>query len=214
MDVKETIAALGREYGSYKFNESSADPSPSKQFKVWFEEALKAGFLDPNSLALATADKQGKPSVRTVLLKSYDERGYVFYSNYNSEKGRDLAENPYASMLYFWDKLERQVRIDGKVEKISEEESAEYFKTRDYMSKLGAWASKQSEKLPSRFKLIRKVAVLMAKYPKEVPLPPFWGGYRLIPDSYEFWQGRKSRLHDRIKYVKEKGEWTIFRIYP
>jgi pyridoxamine 5'-phosphate oxidase len=148
------------------------------------------------------------------LLKNYDERGFVFFTNYESRKGIELNENPYATLLFFWDKLERQIRIEGSIEKITEEESGDYFQTRDYTARIGAWASEQSKPLSGRFKLMRKVISLMTKYPKEVPLPPFWGGYRLIPDVYEFWQGRQSRLHDRIRYFKDGEIWRKERLYP
>lgn len=214
MAIIKTIAALRRDYTSGKFDVDNAKKNPNKQFTLWFEDAKKADFLDPNAMVLNTATINGKPSSRYVLLKSYDSEGYVFFTNYNSRKGKELEENPYASLLFFWDKLERQIRIEGKVEKISPEESDEYFQTRPYESKLGAWASKQSDKLESRFTLMRQVAKLMAKYPKKVPLPDFWGGYRLVPDRFEFWQGRESRLHDRLEYKLIDGTWTISRLYP
>jgi pyridoxamine 5'-phosphate oxidase len=149
-----------------------------------------------------------------VLLKQYDSRGFVFYTNYESRKGKEIAENPYGSLLFYWDILERQVRIDGKIEKISKEESEAYFKTRPYASRIGAIASMQSEILPSRFTLMRKVAELIMKHPVKVPLPPYWGGYRLQPETIEFWQGRKSRLHDRFLYTKENSKWNVKRLYP
>lgn len=214
MNLFDSLNALRRNYGSRQFDENTAKDNPFEQFKIWFDDAVKAEFLDANAMTLATADKHGKPSARIVLLKNYDERGFVFFTNYESRKGNELNENPNASFLFFWDKLERQLRIDGTVEKISQEESFEYFKTRDYTSRLGAWASNQSRPLTSRFKLIRKVAGYMAKYPQDVPLPPHWGGYRLIPDVYEFWQGRKSRLHDRIRYFKDGDIWRKERLYP
>ena len=203
-----------RDYKKMSFNENNAADSPFDQFKIWFEQALDSGFLDPNGMSLSTVSKDGRPSSRMVLLKEYDNEGFVFFTNYESRKGKEIAENPYAAILFFWDKLERQVRIEGKVEKISQDESYNYFKTRPYTSRLGAWASQQSKHLTSRFKLMREVALLLAKYPKEVPLPPFWGGYRLIPDAFEFWQGRESRLHDRIKYELINNNWKKKRLYP
>ncbi|MFC2130572.1 pyridoxamine 5'-phosphate oxidase [Bacteroidota bacterium] len=214
MSIMDSLNALRRDYGSYKFDENTAKDNPLEQFKLWFDEAVKADFLDVNAMVLSTADKTGKPSSRVVLLKNYDERGYVFFTNYESRKGLEITENPNASLLFFWDKLERQIKIEGLVEKITDKESFEYFRTRDYTSRLGAWASDQSRPLSSRFKLMRKVAGFMTKYPKEVPLPPYWGGYRLIPDVYEFWQGRKSRLHDRIKYYFDGDIWKKERLYP
>lgn len=203
-----------RDYKKMSFNENNAAESPYDQFKIWFDQALDSGFLDPNGMSLSTVSKNGRPSSRMVLLKEFDNNGFVFFTNYESRKGIEIAENPYAAILFFWDKLERQVRIEGKIEKISEEESYNYFKTRPYTSRLGAWASKQSKHLTSRFKLMREVAILLAKYPKEVPLPPFWGGYRLKPDAFEFWQGRESRLHDRIKYELINNHWEKKRLYP
>jgi pyridoxamine 5'-phosphate oxidase len=203
-----------RDYKKMSFNENIAHNDPFEQFKIWFEQALDSNFLDPNAFAISTADKNGRPSSRMVLLKEYDSKGFIFYTNYESRKGKEIKENPYASMLFFWDKLERQIRIEGKVERVSEEESYDYFKTRPYTSRLGAWASKQSTQLSSRFKLMKEVAILMAKYPKDVPLPPYWGGFRLIPDSFEFWQGRESRLHDRIQYNFKDGKWNKIRLYP
>jgi pyridoxamine 5'-phosphate oxidase len=203
-----------RDYKRMSFNENVADNNPFVQFKIWFKQALDSDFLDPNALSLSTADKNGRPSSRMVLLKEYDDKGFIFFTNYDSRKGKEIAENPYASMLFFWDKLERQIRIEGKLEKVSEQESYDYFKTRPYTSRLGAWASKQSTQLSSRFKLMKEVAILMAKYPKDVPLPPYWGGFRLIPDAFEFWQGRENRLHDRIRYEIENGKWVKKRLYP
>lgn len=214
MNIIDSLNALRRDYGKQKFDEKTALDNPFEQFSIWFDEAINAGFLDVNAMTLATADKNGKPSARIVLLKDYNETGYVFFTNYESRKGQELAENPNASLLFFWDKLERQIRIEGRVEKITSEESYAYFKTRDYISRLGAWASDQSKPLSSRFKLMRNVVSYMSKFSNDVPLPPFWGGYRLIPDVYEFWQGRKSRLHDRIRYFKDGDFWRKERLYP
>jgi pyridoxamine 5'-phosphate oxidase len=215
MSIMDSLNALRRDYDSkYKFDEIVAHADPVVQFKLWFEDAVQEGFLDVNAMTVATSTKSGKPSARIVLLKNYDERGFVFFTNFSSQKGSELAENPFASILFFWDKLDRQIRIEGRVEKITDEESYDYFKTRDYTSRLGAWASEQSKPLSSRFKLKRKVVGYMAKFPKEVPLPPYWGGYRVVPDTYEFWQGRKSRLHDRIKYIKDGSIWKKERLYP
>lgn len=209
------LQSLRRDYSSGKFDESVAHENPFEQFRLWFLEVLSSDFVEPNAMVLATASKDGIPSSRVVLLKKFDDKGFVFYTNYQSKKGKDLAENPYASLLFYWDKLERQVRINGRVEKTSFEESEEYFKSRPYLSRIGAWASKQSSPLRSRFTLMREVALLTMKYPVDVPLPPFWGGYRLIPDYFEFWQGRPSRLHDRIAYILQPdGKWKKQRLYP
>lgn len=211
---KIDISQLRREFNSGSFSAKNADKSPFKQFDKWLTDSETAGFLDPNAVTVATVGKDGMPSMRVVLLKSFDERGFVFYTNYESKKGREMERSPLASMLFFWDKLERQIRIEGKIEKVSADESDAYFKTRSHTSKVGAWASKQSEPLSSRNKLMAEAALLMAKYPINVPRPPHWGGYRLIPEYFEFWQGRESRLHDRIIYELDGEEWKISRLYP
>ncbi len=210
----EKLFDLRRDYSTRQFNESIAKDSPFEQFKLWFDEVSQTNILEPNAMILSTASKEGKPSSRVLLLKQFDENGFVFFTNYESRKGKELEENPYANLLFFWDVLERQVRIEGAVNKISKEESEEYFRTRPYKSRLGAWASKQSTPLKTRFTLIREVAKIMAKYPLDVPLPPYWGGYRLVPKQFEFWQGRPSRLHDRIQYSLEKNIWKKIRLYP
>ncbi len=214
MDIFKSLDQLRRDYGKSKLDERNLKEDPLEQFKIWMDEALESDILDPNAMTLATADSTGRPTARIVLLKGYDEHGYTFYTNYESKKAQDIEENPYGCLLFFWDQLERQVRINGKIEKMSYEESEKYFDRREYSSQLGAWASKQSQPLPSRITLLRRVAGLAVKYPKQIPLPPFWGGYRLIPDEYEFWQGRESRLHDRFNYYMENGEWSIQRLYP
>ncbi len=210
----EKLFDLRRDYSTRQFNESIAKASPFEQFKLWFYEVSQTNVLEPNAMILSTANKEGKPSSRVLLLKQFDENGFVFFTNYESRKGKELEENPYANLLFFWDVLERQVRIEGAVNKISKEESEEYFRTRPYKSRLGAWASKQSTPLKTRFTLIREVAKVMTKYPLDVPLPPYWGGYRLVPEQFEFWQGRPSRLHDRIQYSLEKNIWKKIRLYP
>lgn len=214
MGIFDTLNSLRREFGQGKFDIATTNSNPIKQFEIWFNDAIQANFLDANAMSISTSDTNGYPSSRMVLLKKYDEAGFVFFTNYDSQKGKELEINPYASLLFYWDKLERQIRISGKVEKISVKESTEYFETRAYMSKVGAWASNQSSALPNRFSLIKKVSKLMAKYPKDVPLPPFWGGYIVIPERFEFWQGRKSRLHDRILYIKKHDNWEISRLFP
>lgn len=203
-----------RDYRSRQFNEAAAADSPFEQFKIWFDEISQTDFLEPNAMILSTVGLDGKPSSRMLLLKQFDENDFIFFSNYQSRKGKELEENPNASILFFWDILERQVRIEGTVQKISKEESEAYFKTRPYKSRLGAWASKQSRPLKTRFTLIREVVKIMPKYPIEVPLPEHWGGYRLIPNQFEFWQGRSNRLHDRIQYRLENNIWKKIRLYP
>ncbi|TAL69931.1 MAG: pyridoxamine 5'-phosphate oxidase [Bacteroidetes bacterium] len=215
MDIFNSISDIRRDYTKGSFSEKTAKENPFEQFKLWFDEMLKIDMLEPTAFILSTSTKGGKPSSRVLLLKQYDDTGFVFYTNYDSRKGKEIDENPYGAMLFFWDKLERQVRIEGRIEKISSEDSDKYFQTRPYTSRLGTWASEQSSPLSSRFKLIRKVAQFMAKYPLNVPLPPNWGGYKLLPDVFEFWQGRENRLHDRLQYNKnEEGKWGISRLYP
>lgn len=206
---------LRREYKKDSFNEYISKDNPFEQFEIWFKQVLEENFLEPNAMVLSTATKEGIPSARVVLLKRFDKEGFIFFTNYNSQKGREIDENPNASLLFYWDKLERQVRINGLVVKIQPEESDEYFQTRPYLAKIGVWASKQSEPLKSRFALLREVVRYSLKFPHYVPLPPFWGGYKLIPYFFEFWQGRKSRLHDRISYRKNPdGSWTKQRLSP
>lgn len=207
---------IRNEYKNKSFNESNAKSNPFDQFQVWFDEMLKSNFVEPTAMILATSSKEGIPNARVVLLKQFDSRGFVFFTNYESKKGLEIQTNPRGCLLFYWDKLARQVRINGNIEKISKEESEEYFETRPYTSRLGAWASKQSRPLKSRFTLIREVVAMMTKYPTNVPLPPYWGGYRLLPDVYEFWQGRENRLHDRLLYTKSQNsdEWVITRLYP
>ncbi|MCX7879816.1 MAG: pyridoxamine 5'-phosphate oxidase [Ignavibacteria bacterium] len=215
VNLFQTISSLRRDYSRNKFDEKTAKDNPFEQFEIWFEEVLRMDFLEPNAMVLATSTKNGIPSARVVLLKKFDKTGFVFFTNYESQKGREIEENPNAALLFYWDKLERQVRINGIITKTSWEESNEYFQTRPYLSKIGAWASKQSQELKSRFTLIRSVANYIIKYANFVPLPPFWGGYRLVPNYFEFWQGRESRLHDRIAYyLQENGSWRKQRLYP
>ncbi len=188
---------------------------PFDQFDRWFNEMMKVELIEPTAFILATADKNAKPSSRALLMKGYDGAGFFFYSNYESRKGRELAENKQASMLFFWPELERQIRIEGKVKKISEDESFSYFKTRPFKSKVGAWASNQSTVINGRMTIIKKFFQYLIKFhSKNIPLPPYWGGYKLIPESFEFWQGRENRLHDRVSYRLEKENWIIERLSP
>ena len=189
---------------------------PLEQFLRWYREAEEANLRYPNAMAVATATADGKPSVRMVLLRQVDERGFVFYTNLESRKGREIAENPRAALLFYWEPLERQVRIEGRVELGSPEEADEYFATRPYGSQVSAWASRQSEPIASRAELERRHEEFAARYPEgAVPRPPYWGGYRVVPDAYEFWQGRADRLHDRFRYERRPdGSWTIVRLQP
>lgn len=214
MAMFDTLSQLRRDYQKGTLDESSLSKNPYEQFKHWFDEAVNAEIPDANGMAVSTVSPEGKPSSRMVLLKKYDESGFVFFTNYDSQKGKDIENNPHVSLLFFWKELEKQIRIDGTAVKISHEESDEYFQSRDYTSRLGAWASKQSNPLSSRFSLLRDVTRIMVQYPKNVPLPPFWGGFRVEPILFEFWQGRKSRLHDRFQYKKENDIWKVQRLYP
>lgn len=209
------IAELRREYARERLEQANAALDPSVQFARWFQEALNAGFTEPNAMTLATADAQGRPSARIVLLKGYDERGFVFFTNYASRKGEELARNPCAALLFHWVELERQVRIEGSVAKVAEEESDIYYRSRPLASRLGAWASPQSQVLAQREELEARLAQLSAEYGEDPPRPPHWGGYRLAPSVLEFWQGRESRLHDRLRYTREgPGQWRIERLAP
>ena len=196
-------------------SERSAGTDPLLLFSQWFQAAEKGGIFLPESMALATATPDGVPSVRYVLLKAYDERGFVFYTNYASRKAREMDENPEATLLFHWAILQRQVRLEGRVGRISKEESEASFHSRARGSQIGAWASAQSEPLPDRETLERRVKEYQEKFRgQEVPLPPFWGGYRLLPRSMEFWQGRANRLHDRIRFLRQGEEWNRVRLYP
>ena len=214
MSLLNVLSGMRRDYKKGSFNENIADDNPFRQFEKWFQEVLDAKILEPTAMTVATSSKDAKPSLRVVLLKKSDDRGFIFYTNYESRKGKEIEENPNASILFHWDFLERQIRIEGKIEKLPPEESVIYFNSRPYESRIGAWASKQSQKLSGRMSLMKDVALFMAKYPKDVPLPPYWGGYRLLPEYFEFWQGRESRLHDRICYQLNGDVWDKFRIYP
>ena len=195
--------------------EEDLDPDPLAQFRAWFEEARRTAMRLPETMILATATPDGRPSARAVLLKGLDAGGFVFYTNHESRKGRELAENPRAALVFLWDALGRQVRVEGSVARVSEAESEAYFRTRPFGSRIGAWASRQSAPLESRAALERRAAELAAEYDEgDVPLPPFWGGYRLTPDAVEFWQHRDDRLHDRLRYCRSQGGWTIERLGP
>jgi pyridoxamine 5'-phosphate oxidase len=196
-------------------SEEGAGDDPLALFHTWFQDAIGSGIYLPESVALGTATPDGRPSVRLVLLKGYDERGFVFFTNYGSRKAADLEANPEATLVFHWAILQRQVRLEGTVQRITEEESEAYFHSRPRGSQIGAWASRQSEALATRQELEDRVKKYEAEFKGgEIPLPPFWGGYRLEPRSMEFWQGRASRLHDRISFVRDEGGWAQLRLYP
>ncbi|BAY22840.1 pyridoxal 5'-phosphate synthase [Calothrix sp. NIES-2100] len=211
-----TIADLRKDYTLQDLSETEVDPNPFIQFKRWFDQALAAQLPEPNAMTIATAMPDGKPSARMVLLKDFDERGFVFFTNYNSRKGQELAENPQAALVFWWAELERQVRIIGHVEKVSQQESDRYFYSRPENSRLGAWASNQSEAIASREVLEQNLQELEHKYQnQEIPRPSHWGGLRVIPTEIEFWQGRPSRLHDRLLYCRlDDKSWKIQRLSP
>lgn len=196
--------------------ESDVDPDPLKQFRSWLDEAVAAGLPQPLGMALATATAEGRVSNRMVLLRGFDERGFVFYTNYESRKAQELDENPQAALVFYWAELDRQVRIEGKVERISAEESDAYFRSRPWGSRLGAWASPQSQIIAGRDVLERQMDELAARYQdSDIPRPPHWGGYRLTPSSIEFWQGQPNRLHDRLRYGRLDGKaWSLERLAP
>lgn len=198
-----------------ELNEISINKNPFIQFTKWYESILNSNLNEPTAMMLSTADVNGNSSARIVLLKEFDDSGFVFYTNYESRKGKNLQENPKAALTFFWDEQRRQIRIEGAVEKISRETSKKYFSSRSRESQIGAWVSAQSSEVPNRDFLENKYVELEEKFgSEEIPLPDFWGGYKVTPNYFEFWQGRENRLHDRICYKKENDEWKIFRLAP
>lgn len=209
------IADLRCDYTTQGLSEADAPPEPFTLFESWFEEVLAAGLADPNAMTLATATTNGRPSARIVLLKGFDSQGFVFFTNYESRKGEELAANPYAALVFWWGPLERQVRIEGHVERVDHAASDAYHDSRPRDSQLGAWASPQSRMLDGRAVLEARLADAEARFAgAPVPRPPHWGGFRLIPDVVEFWQGRTSRLHDRLRYLRIDEGWTLGRLAP
>ncbi len=208
------IADLRKSYERDALDEAAAARAPFAQFEAWLQQALAAATPEPNAMTLATVGADGRPSSRIVLLKGVDARGLVWYSNYHSRKGRELSGNPFAALQFHWVELERVVRIEGPVEQLSAAESDAYFASRPLDSRIGAWASPQSEVIESRAVLVARAARYALQYGVSPPRPPHWGGYRLLPDRWEFWQGRKSRLHDRLRYRLDDGDWIVERLAP
>lgn len=208
------IADLRKSYERAELSEDASHPDPLQQFDQWLHEAIRAELPEPNAMTLATVGSDLRPSTRVVLIKGYDARGIVWYTNYDSRKGRELAGNPYAALQFHWVELERVVRIEGVVEKVSAEESDAYFASRPLDHRIGAWASPQSQVIESRAVLVANAAKYAAQFLMNPPRPPHWGGYRLKPDAWEFWQGRKSRLHDRVRYRLDNGQWVRERLAP
>jgi pyridoxamine 5'-phosphate oxidase len=212
--LSTSIADLRKSYERAELSESASQADPLQQFDQWLQEALRAQVPEPNAMTLATVGGDLRPSTRIVLIKGYDDRGLVWYTNYDSRKGQQLAGNPFAALQFHWVELERVVRVEGRVEKVSDEESDAYFNSRPLDSRIGAWASPQSQVISGRSVLVANAAKYGAQFMLNPPRPPHWGGFRLVPDRWEFWQGRKSRLHDRLCYQFEGGSWLRQRLAP
>ena len=208
------LADLRKSYMKGSLSEEDVQANPVDQFNIWFDQARHAELPEPNAMTVASVDENGKPSARVVLIKEVTQEGFVFFTNYDSRKGQALLTNPHAAILFFWPELERQIRIEGSVEKISGKESDDYFHSRPLDSRIGAWASPQSKVISGRGVLIANAAEYALKFALNPPRPPHWGGFRVKPDAAEFWQGRPSRLHDRIRYTLEQNAWKIERLAP
>lgn len=209
------IQGLRRDYADHGLDAHELAPDPVDQFRFWFKQACDAGIREPNAMVLSTVRADGSPASRVILLKAFDARGFTFFTNLGSAKGRDLAERPRASLTFPWVDLERQVHLRGRVERVSADETRAYFHSRPRNSQVGAWASHQSEPIASRAELERQFADILRRHPEgEVPVPPNWGGLRLVPDEVEFWQGRPSRLHDRFRYTRQPDGWRVERLQP
>mgnify|MGYP002681168029 FL=1 len=212
--ISTHIADLRKSYERAELNETASHADPLQQFDQWLQEAIKAEIAEPNAMTVATVGSNMRPSTRVVLIKGYDERGIVWYTNYDSRKGKELAGNPFAALQFHWVDLERVVRIEGRVERVSAQESDAYFNSRPLDSRIGAWASPQSQVISGRSVLVTNAAKYGAQFLLNPPRPPHWGGFRLVPDRWEFWQGRKSRLHDRLRYELRNNEWARERLAP
>jgi pyridoxamine 5'-phosphate oxidase len=210
----DDLAQLRKSYERAALDDEASEADPLKQFEAWLAQAIDAKLPEPNAMTLATVGPEGRPSTRIVLIKGLDARGIVWYTNYDSRKGRELAEHPHAALQFHWVELERVVRIEGRVEKVAEADSDAYYASRPLDSRIGAWASPQSQVIASRAVLVASAARYSAQFLLNPPRPPHWGGYRLVPDRWEFWQGRPSRLHDRLRYRLEAGNWVRERLAP
>jgi pyridoxamine 5'-phosphate oxidase len=208
------IADLRKSYEKAELSEDASESEPLKQFERWLNEAIHSEVPEPNAMTVATVASNLRPSTRVVLIKGYDKRGIVWYTNYDSRKGQELAGNPFAALQFHWVELERVVRIEGRMEKVSDEESDAYFHSRPLDSRIGAWASRHSQVIDGRTVLVTNAAKFAAQFMLNPPRPPHWGGYRLVPDEWQFWQGRKSRLHDRLRYRLSQNEWVRERLAP
>lgn len=214
MQENHDLMNMRLSYEQDQLLESSINKNPFKQFGIWFDKVLETKIIEPNAMTIATSTKSGLPSARVVLLKDFNETGFTFFTNYGSRKGKELLENPFAALLFWWKEFERQVRIEGKIEKISRKESEEYFNIRPLKSRYGALTSNQSEIVESREVLEKRFSELENQFGENPPMPENWGGYKLVPDKFEFWQGRENRLHDRILYEKVDDDWKIYRLQP
>lgn len=211
----DPFATVRKEYTERQLSETDLAPDPFAQFKIWYDEAVTAQVIEPNAMTLATATTDGIPSARIVLLKGFDAQGFLFFTNYESQKGKELAANTHAALVFYWAILERQVRLTGRISQMGHTESEKYFRSRPVGAQLGAWASAQSQPIASREVLEARLAKLSVEYAgKEIPMPPYWGGYRLQPTMFEFWQGRVNRLHDRLRYTRSETQWQIERLAP
>jgi pyridoxamine 5'-phosphate oxidase len=209
-----SIADIRKDYKQKSLVEEEAAADPFTQFATWWQEAVDSQIEEVNAMTLATVTPQGTPDARIVLLKGFDEKGFVFYTNYTSQKGREMAANPHVALVFFWKELERQVRVEGTIEIVSAQQSEEYYHSRPVLSQLGAWASRQSDIIPNRQVLEEAMEQYKQQFGEQVPRPPHWGGYLVKPTAIEFWQGRRSRLHDRLKYVKKEEGWQMVRLAP